>query len=116
MAKASFQLDPNAVVYSDDEIVEKVNTAAANITRAGAVTKDARPLEVDEVTATEIKDGEVAAGKLAAGVAKTNLDGMGDTERGYVKTDPQTGEFPVVAVQRDAEGKLDVDYDDAPKS
>jgi len=102
MAKASFQLDPNAQAYTDDEIVGKVNAATANITRASSVAAAARPLEAAEVTNTE----------LATGVAKTNLDAMGDTERGYIKTDPQTGEFTVIAVQRQADGKLDVDYDD----
>jgi hypothetical protein len=37
---------------------------------------------------------------------------MADTARGYVKTNPASGEFKVVAVQRDADGKLDVEYDD----
>jgi len=30
-------LDPNAAAYTDDEIVGKVNTATANITRAGSI-------------------------------------------------------------------------------
>ena len=38
--------------------------------------------------------------------------GLSDTTRQIVLTDPQSGEFPVISVQRDATGKLDVDYDD----
>jgi hypothetical protein len=102
MAIQSFQLDPNAASYTDDEIVGKVNAAAAQITRAGSVAAAARPLI----------DGEVAAAKLAAGVAKDNLDAMADTTRGYIKTAPAAGEFKIVNLQRDATGKLDVDYDD----
>ena len=102
MAIQSFQLDPNAQAYSDDEIVAKVNAASANITRANSVAQAARPLVADEVTNTH----------LAAGVAKANLDAMAATAREYVKTSPVTGEFPVIAVQRDASGNLDIDYDD----
>jgi len=102
MAIASFQLDPNAQAYSDDEIVGKINTATATITRASSVDAAARP----------IGSGEVEDSNLASGAAKANLDAMADTARGYIKTDPTTGEFPIVSVQRDASGKLDIDYDD----
>lgn len=98
----SFQLDPNAQAYTDDQIVGKVNTAAAQITRASSVAAAARPIGAGEVTSAE----------LAAGVAKANLDAMADTARGYIKTAPAAGEFKVVNLQRDATGKLDVDYDD----
>jgi len=148
MAIQSFQLDPNAQSYTDDEIVGKVNAATANITRASSVDAAARPIATDEVEAVHIKDGDIADTHIAAGAAiaksklaaleianadvatdaaivgtkladsaaKDNLDGMGDTERGYVKTNPQTGEFKVVALQRDASGKLDVEYDDVAES
>lgn len=144
MAKASFQLDPNAQAYTDNEIVGKVNTATVNITRASSVTAAARPIAADEIDATMIKDGEIAnthinaaaaiaksklgalniinadvdaaaaiaGSKFASSAAKDNLDAMSDTTRGYIKTDPQTGEFRIISEQRDATGKLDVDYDD----
>lgn len=112
MAIQSFQLDPNAQSYTDNEIVGKVNAATANITRASSVDAAARPIAANEITETEIDAGAVTNAKMASGASKDNLDAMGDTERGYVKTDPQTGEFPVIAVQRDAAGKLDIDYDD----
>ena len=155
MATQSFQLDPNAQSYTDDEIVGKVNTATANITRASSVDAAARPIGAGEVgndeieaaagieksklASLEIADTDVASGaaiaksklaalnivdadvdagaaiggsKLASTAAKDNLDALADTARGYVKTDPQSGEFKVIAVQRDATGKLDVDYDD----
>ncbi len=102
MAIASMVLDPNAQAYTDDQIVGKVNTATAQITRAASVAAAARP----------IADGEVVAAKLDAGVAKTNLDAMTDTARGYVKTSPTSGQFRVVAVERQADGKLKIEYDD----
>jgi len=101
MAIQSMQLDPNAAAYTDDEIVAKINSATSTITRASCVSSAARPIESGEVTNTE----------LDTGVAKANLDAMSDTERGYVKTNPTTGEYPVINIQRDSDGKLDVDYD-----
>ena len=104
MAIQSFQLDPNAASYTDDEIVGKVNAATDNISRAGAVEAAARPIGAEEIGPTE----------LAADTAAANLDAMADASRGYVQTNPLVGEFPVVAVQRDAAGNLDIDYDDVP--
>lgn len=101
MAEATMYLDPNATTYTDDQIVDKVNTATTQITRAASVAAAARPLV----------DGEVTAAKEAAGVAKANLDAMSDTDRGYIKTAPVTGQFKVTKIQRAADGKLDVKYD-----
>jgi hypothetical protein len=102
MAIVRILLDPNAVPYTDDEIVGKINTAEANITRDGSVEATARPIE----------DLEVVASKVAEGVAKANLDAMDILERGYILTNPVTGEFKVTAVQVDADGKVAVDKDD----
>jgi len=101
MTIATFQLDPNAASFTDNQIVDKVNAASNAITRASSVSAAARPIVSNEITSTE----------LAAGTAKTNLDAMADTARGYVKTAPTTGEFPVISVQRDTSGNLDIDYD-----
>jgi hypothetical protein len=37
---------------------------------------------------------------------------MSDTTRGYIKTSPTTGQYKVVALERQADGKLKVEYDD----
>lgn len=102
MAIQSIRLDPNAIAYSDNEIVAKVNAATAGITRAGAVSPAARPLETGEVTSTHV----------ASGVAKANLDAMTDTTRDYIKTNPSSGEYRVTGLQIDADLKVDVEYDD----
>lgn len=102
MAIQSFQLNPNAQAYTDDEIVDKVNAASNNITRAGSVAAAARPLVANEV----------GSAQLASGAARANLDAMADTARGYVRTVPSTGQFPVTAIQRSASGELEIDYDD----
>lgn len=111
MAILSFQLDPNAASYTDDQIVGKINTATANITRAGSVVAAARPIVAGEIGDTELGTFTVSNTELDAGVAAANLDAMSDTARGYVKTSPTTGEFPVVAIQRASGGNLDIDYD-----
>jgi len=111
MAIVSFQLDPNAASYTDDDIVGKINTASANITRASSVSAAARPIAAGEVGNTELGTFNVTSSELDAGVAAANLDAMSDTTRGYVKTSPTTGEFPVVAIQRASGGNLDIEYD-----
>ena len=73
MAIQSMQLDPNAQAYTDDEIVGKINSATAAITREDALSQD------------DLK---------------------------IVKTAPASGEFYVKNIHRDADGKLDVEYDD----
>jgi len=65
MAIEKIYLDPNATSYTDDQIVGKVNTATANITRASSVAAAARPIANLEVT-----DAHIAT---AAGIAKTKL-------------------------------------------
>ena len=136
MAIQTMVLDPNAQSYTDDQIVGKVNSATAQITRASSVAATARPLADGEVATAKIAAGAIkakltaeadgsklttsemaaAAGivnaQVATGQAKANLDAMTDTARGYVKTSPTSGQFKVVAVQRDSTGKLAVSYDD----
>lgn len=55
----------------------------------------------DDQTGEEVRDLVVA---------------LADTDRKLVITDPETGEFKILAIQRDADGKLEVDYDDVPES
>jgi hypothetical protein len=136
MAIQTMLLDPNAASYTDDQIVGKINTASAQITRAGSVAAAARPIAALEVDAGKIAAGAIktkltgeadgsklttselaaAAGivnaQVVAGQAKANLDALADTARGYIKTSPTTGQFKVVAVQRDSTGKLQASYDD----
>lgn len=136
MAIQTMVLDPNAASYTDDQIVGKINTATAQITRASSVAAAARPIAGGEIDATALAAGAIktklgsesdgnklvsaslaaAAGvtnaQVAAGLAKSNLDAMTDTARGYVQTTPTSGQFKVVSVQRQADGKLAVKYDD----
>lgn len=136
MAIQSMVLDPDAASYTDDQIIAKVNSASAQITRVGSVAAAARPLSDGEVSAVKIAGGAIktklngeadgskltaselataaalVSTQLAAGAAKASLDAMADTARGYVKTAPVTGQFKVISIERDATGKLKTDYDD----
>jgi len=126
MAIQSFQLDPNAQAYTDDEIVGKVNTATANITRASSVAAAARPIAAGEVGATELADEayttaeqtkltgieDSATADQTGAEVRDLIVALADADRKLVMTNPVAGEFKVVALQRDASGKLDVEYDD----
>ncbi len=92
MAIQSFQLDPNAQTYSDDDIANKANAATVKI--------------------SNIADDSVGDTQLTGSAAKDNLDALADTARGYIQTKPAVGEFPITAIQRDAAGLTDVEYDD----
>ncbi|KKL71019.1 hypothetical protein LCGC14_2099130 [marine sediment metagenome] len=112
MTIASFQLDPNAIALTDDEVVNKINAASVDITRAGSVDPSARPIEALEIGTAELAANAVTNAKAEVTLAKDNLNAMSDIVRGYIKTEPAVGEFPIVNVQRDSSGNLDVDYDD----
>ena len=116
MATQTMVLDPNAQAYTDDEIVGKFNSASANITRASSVDAAARPIVTGEVDTAELAAGAVESSKLDTGAAKANLDAMADTDRSYIKTDPTTGEYKVVSIQRDSASKLAAKYDDVAES
>jgi hypothetical protein len=116
MALQNLTLDPNAATYTGDQMLTAINGATGTIAAAR------RPLQASEVTssilatgavtASAIVTGTITSALLAAGVAKANLDAMAATARGYIQTSPTTGQYKVVAVQRDSAGKLQVTFDD----
>ena len=112
MALASMTIDPNAQYLSDNDVVDKINNATTDITRANSVSAAARPIAAGEVGTTELDDGAVTNVKADSSLAKENLDAMADTDRAYIKTNPTSGEFKVVEIQRDDTGKLEITYDD----
>jgi len=129
-------LDPNAASYTDDQIVDKINSASTQITRASSIAAAARPIAAGEVDSTALATGAIktklgaeadgnklvsaslaaAAGivnaQVASGLAKANLDALADTARGYIQTAPTSGQFKIVSMQRQADGKVATKYDD----
>lgn len=110
MTIVEMELDPNAASYTDDQIVGKVNAATANITRAGSIEGTAASaLDTDDLS-------EGLTNKYDTGAPPTDLadlDPTAATKLGTtIVTDPQSGEFTVVSIQRKADGKLGTKYDD----
>jgi len=118
MTKQSFLLDPNAQAYTDDEIVGKVNNASATITRAGFTDLDKISdgstnkayTDTEKSKLSGIEDG--AKDDQSATEIRDLIVGLSDTERQIVITDPASGQYKVISVERDSAGKLKVDYDD----
>ena len=136
MAIVSMQLDPNAASYTDDQIVAKVNAATTNVSAdkvadgttnkaysatektkltgiaAGAQVNPADLAALDSTAATKLSGIEAGATADQTGAeVQTAILGLADSVRKLIKTSPTTGEFTVLNIQRDATGKLDVDYD-----
>ena len=126
MTKQSFVLDPNAQSYTDDEIVGKVNAAAAQITRADALAGTALgDCDMDDIAEgatnkayTDTEKTKLAGVEDSAAADQTGAEvrdlilALSDTERGLVITDPASGQFKVISVERQAAGKMKIDYDD----
>ena len=62
--------------------------------------------------ATSYTDDEIVGKINAAGVGITREGALSQDDLKIVKTAPGSGEFHVKNIQRDAAGKLDVEYDD----
>lgn len=142
MAIQSMQLDPNAASYTDDEIVGKINSAAAAISRAdaidgaalGACDSDdlgegssnkydtgAPPSTTDDLsegstnkydTGAPPTDDEIVTGINNASNAITREAALSQDDLNIVKTNPDTGECPIKNIHRMADGKMDIEYDD----
>lgn len=122
MAIQSFQLDPNAQSYTDDEIVGKVNAATAAITRADSIDGAALgACDSDDLaegstnlfdTGAPATDDEIIAQINAATDPITREDALSQDDLNIVKTAPTSGEYHVKNIHRMSDGKLDIEYDD----
>jgi hypothetical protein len=126
VAIQSFQLDPNAQSYTDDEIVGKVNTATAAISRSDAIDGAALgACDGDDLAegttnkwaaesgATADQTGDEMVTAINAGSSSITREGaLSQDDLKIVKTNPTAGEYNVKNIHRDSTGKLDVEYDD----
>jgi len=118
LVKQSFVLDPNAASYTDDEIVGKVNAATATITRVGFTDLDKISEGSTNKTYTDTEKTKLSGVEENATIDQTGVEvrdliiALSDTERGIVVTDPTTGEYKVISIERDATGKLKIQYED----
>lgn len=115
MAIEKIYLDPNAAAYTDDEIVGKVNSATANITRAGAIEGTAASaLDSDDIAegATNLYE----AGDMTAAEIRDAIVGLADDAREIVISRPQTGQKKIYAIQTHSDGKQEVEQNDTAES
>jgi len=136
MAIEKVYLDPNATTYTDDEIVGKVNTATANITRAGSIEGTAASaLDSDDISegvsnkydtgAPPASTDELAEGvvnKYDTGAPPTateirdDIVGLADDEREIVISRPTSGQKKIYALQGHSDGKTEVEQSDTAES
>ena len=122
MAIEKIYLDPNAAAYTDDEIVGKVNAAAAQITRIDAV--DAGALQEGEtfvkfLPAEAAKLGNIQDGAEVNPTAtdiRDSIVGLPDDDRQVVLSRPTTGQKKIYAVQTHTDGKTELEQSDTPES
>jgi len=122
MAIQSFQLDPNAQSYTDDQIVGKVNAATANITRAGSIEGTAASaLDSDDIgegsgnlydTGAPPTDDEVVTAINNASNSITREAALSQDDLNIVKSSPVAGEYYIKNIHRDSSGLMDIEYDD----
>jgi len=74
----------------------------------GATHKQFSATEQTKLTGIE----ESATADQTGAEVRDAIVGLGDTERQLVITEPQSGEFKVTGVHRNAAGNLEYDYDD----
>jgi len=122
MATQSMQLDPAAQAYSDDDIVQKVNSATVKVNadqmtdgisnKVFTVSQDTKLTGIEEGATDDQTGDEIVTAINAGSEAITREAALSQDDLNIVKTSPLTGEFKVKNIQRDVAGKLDIEYDD----
>lgn len=95
MARQSETID--VVELTPNEVVQKLNDATNAVTRADSI--DAQTLYAISGVAPEIRD---------------SLFDLSDADRKIIFTEPGSGDFRVVAVNRKSDGNYEFIYDDVP--
>lgn len=130
MAIEKIYLDPNAQVDTPDQVVAKINTATANITRASSVSSAARPIASGEVGAVQLADEAFTSTqktKLTGIATAATVDQTGpqmrdlivaitDLDRTIVISRPVTGQKKIVALQTHSNGKTEVEQNSIAES
>jgi len=122
MAIQSFQLDPNAQSYTDDEIVAKVNAATAKVdadqlddgstNKCYTGTEQTKLAGIEDSATADQTGDEIVTAIDSGSSAITRESALSQDDLNIVKTAPTTGEYKVKNIHRDSSGKLDVEYDD----
>ncbi len=113
MAKVSMQLDPNAQTYADLADLDSIAATKLSGIADGAEVNPADLAALDSTQNTKLDGIATGATTDQTGTEmQVAILALADADRKLIRTDPTAGEFTVLAIQRDATGYLDVDYDD----
>ncbi len=126
MAIEKVYLDPDAEAYTDDQIVGKVNTATANITRASSVAAAARPITTGEIGATELADEsytstektkltgieDSATTDQTGAEGRDAIVGLADDARQLIISRPTSGQKKIYAIQTHTDAKQEIEQSD----
>ena len=85
-----------------DQTGSEIQTAYEAETGAWNSTKDSKLTGVEDSATADQSGTEI----------QTAVEGLSDTDRNIMVSDPQTGEFKIHGVHRNATGNLEYDYDD----
>jgi Cu/Ag efflux protein CusF len=111
-------LDPNAQSYTNNQIVDKVNAASNQVTRAAAVSADSLQdgTTNNAYTLTEkTKLSGIAAGAQVnptAAQIRDGIVGLADLDRTIVISRPTSGQKKIVAIQTHSDGKTEIEQND----
>ncbi len=113
MTVQSMQLDPGATSYADLAALDSTAATKLSGIATGAEVNPADLAALDSTQDTKLNGIDTGATVDQTGTEiQTAILSLADADRKLIKTDPQTDEFTVLAIQRDTNGKLDVTYDD----
>lgn len=122
MAIEKVYLDPNAAAYTDNEIVGKVNTATASITRANTVSEAALPTEsatfkkfsgTEQTKLTGIAEG--ATVDQTGAEIRDAVVALADDDRQILVSRPTSGQKKIYAFHTHTDGKQEIEQSDTPE-
>jgi hypothetical protein len=111
-------LDPNAQSYTNDQIVDKVNAASHQVTRANAVSADSLQDGTTNKAYTTIEMTKLSGIQAGAQVNPTaaqmrdGIVGLADLDRTIVISRPTSGQKKIVAIQTHSDGKTEIEQND----
>lgn len=95
-----------------DQSGAEIKTAYEAEAGAYTDTKDTKLGAIEAGAEANQSDDEIVGQINTAAVPITREAALSQDDLNVVKTNPESGEFPVKNIQRASDGKLDVEYDD----
>jgi len=118
MAIQKIYLDPNAATYTDNQIVDKINTASNQVTRANAVNADSLEDGSTNIAYTALEGAKLAGIEAGAEINPTATEirdgivGLPDLDRKIVISRPLSGQKKIIAIQTHSDGKTEIEQND----